>query len=75
MSNALQLEPLWTADDLAGFLKCSRSSIYQRTAPGAKYPIPCLRLGGLLRFDPAEIRAWVREPSRVATVLTLAKVK
>lgn len=72
----MQLEPLWTADDLAAYLKCSRSSVYQRTAPGAKFPIPCLRLGGLLRFDPAVIREWVQGVMpRSAPVLSLTRAK
>lgn len=59
MTNAEPLpafETLWTAVDLARFLKCSRSLVYQKAEAGL---LPCLRLGGLLRFDPAEIRRWL----------------
>ena len=50
-------EALWTADDVAAYLKVSRSWVYQHAASGT---LPCLHAGGLLRFDPAVIRAWVR---------------
>ena len=46
---------LWTADDVATFSKTSRSWVYQKSASGQ---LPCLKIGGLLRFDPAAIRAF-----------------
>jgi excisionase family DNA binding protein len=50
-------EPLWTARDVAAYLKVSRSWVYQHAASGL---LPCLHVGGLRRFDPAAIRARVR---------------
>lgn len=42
---------------VAEFLGVSRSWVYQATASGV---IPCVRIGALVRFDPAVIKAWVR---------------
>ena len=46
---------LWTAADVARYLKTSRSWVYQATASGK---LPSIRVGHLRRFDPARIRAW-----------------
>jgi excisionase family DNA binding protein len=46
---------LWTAVDVAHFLQVSRSWVYQKAESGL---LPCLRIGGLLRFDPDAIRAY-----------------
>ncbi len=48
---------LWDANDVASYLKASRSWVYQRAEAGQ---LPCLRIGGLLRFDPAAVRAHAR---------------
>ncbi len=48
---------LWTADDVARFLSASRSWVYQRAEAGL---LPCLRIGGLLRFEPKVIKAHAR---------------
>ena len=48
------LDELWTAADVARFLKTSRSWVYHRAQAGF---LPCVKIGGLLRFDPAAIRA------------------
>ena len=48
---------LWDANDVARYLKVSRSWVYQRAEAGV---LPCLRVGGLLRFDPATVRAFAR---------------
>lgn len=48
---------LWTADQTAAFLACSKSSVYGKAESGE---LPCLRVGGLLRFDPGEVRKWAR---------------
>lgn len=65
-------EGLWDARDVATFLKVSRSWVYQRTERGA---LPCLRVGGLVRFEPAAIRAWARgeqpAPTPTARVIPL----
>jgi predicted DNA-binding transcriptional regulator AlpA len=48
-------ESLWTASEVAAFLRASRSWVYQHAEDGT---LPCLRIHGLLRFDPAQIRAF-----------------
>ena len=40
---------------MARYLKVSRSWVYQKAEAGL---LPCLKIGGLLRFDPATVRAW-----------------
>lgn len=50
-------DTLWDANDVARYLKASRSWVYQRAEAGL---IPYFRIGGLLRFDPPTIRAWAR---------------
>ena len=52
-----QAPELWDANDVARYLKVSRSWVYQRAEAGL---LPCLRLGGLLRFEPEKVRAFAR---------------
>jgi excisionase family DNA binding protein len=49
---------LWDANDVARYLKVSRSWVYHRAEAGL---LPYLRVGALLRFEPAAVRAHVRE--------------
>jgi excisionase family DNA binding protein len=64
-------EPLWNAVDVARFLKASRSWVYQKAEAGV---LPCLRLGGLLRFDPETVRAWARgQPLPAARIVPLSR--
>ncbi len=49
---------LWDANDVAKYLKVSRSWVYHRAEAGL---LPHLRVGGLLRFDPATVRAFARK--------------
>ncbi|MBI5509039.1 MAG: helix-turn-helix domain-containing protein [Deltaproteobacteria bacterium] len=58
-------EGLWDATDVGAYVKASRSWVYQKAESGE---LPCLRLGGLLRFDPEAVRAWVRDREHRATV-------
>jgi len=50
-------EGLWDAKDVAAFVKASRSWVYQQAEAGV---LPCLRVCGLLRFEPGAVRAFVR---------------
>lgn len=52
---AVPAEPLWDAKDVAAFLKVSRSWVYQHAESGT---LPSVRIGGLRRFIPAQIRAY-----------------
>jgi excisionase family DNA binding protein len=58
-------EGLWTVRDLADHLKASRSWVYARAESGE---LPCIRLGGLLRFNPAAIRKWVEQQQGASVV-------
>ncbi|HZZ86682.1 MAG TPA: helix-turn-helix domain-containing protein [Anaeromyxobacteraceae bacterium] len=44
---------LWTAEDVARWAKTSRSWVYQHAAAGL---IPCIKVGGLLRFEPQAVK-------------------
>jgi excisionase family DNA binding protein len=54
-----QIEPLWTVEDVARFLGIPVNTLYQwryrRTGPRAS------RVGRHLRYDPADVRAWLSE--------------
>ena len=62
------VEGLWDAVDVAGYLKCSRSWVYQKAESGV---LPSLRVLGLLRFDPAVVKAFARGQRPGAKVLAL----
>jgi excisionase family DNA binding protein len=65
------LDGLWDANDVARYLKVSRSWVYHRAEAGQ---LPCVRVGGLLRFDPATIRASARgEVTATRRVVAFAK--
>jgi excisionase family DNA binding protein len=57
-------ERLWDANDVARYLKVSRSWVYHRAEAGL---LPLRRIGGLLRFDPAAIRAYAQNDGVVAS--------
>lgn len=54
LGTALREDRLWDALDVARFLGVSRNSVYAQVDAGT---LPCVRIGGLLKFDPAKIRA------------------
>ena len=53
-----QAEPnhLWSADDVAAYLRTSRSWVYKAAADGT---LPSVRIGSVLRFLPASVEALV----------------
>jgi predicted DNA-binding transcriptional regulator AlpA len=59
-------EQVWKVKDVAEFLQASESWVRHAAAGGR---LPCTKLGGLLRFDPAEIRALVRGEASPARAL------
>lgn len=61
-----EVRDLWDANDVARYLKVSRSWVYQRAEAGL---LPCLHVGGLLRFDPATVRAFARGEVQPPNVL------
>lgn len=62
-------EGLWDAMDVARYVKASRSWVYKQSEAGL---IPSLRIGGLLRFEPDAVKAFVRRgkspPSKVVPI-------
>lgn len=50
-------EALWNALDVAAYLKVSRSWVYLHAEDGS---IPSVRIGGLRRFLPDQVRAYAR---------------
>jgi excisionase family DNA binding protein len=59
---------LWTWREVARALKASRSWVYSKAARGE---LPSLRVGGMLRFDPAAIRRFATTPAQGGTVVPL----
>ena len=59
---ARTIEPLWTAEDVSVFLGVPISTLYQwrcrRIGPRAS------RVGRHLRYDPADVRAWLAKQAR-----------
>ncbi len=49
---------LWKVQDVARYLAVGKSWVYDRAASGL---LPSLHVGGLLRFDPEAVAAWVRQ--------------
>ncbi len=50
------MESLWTVVEVAAYLKVSKSWVYHRVAAGE---LPYLKIGNLVRFEPAAVRAFV----------------
>ncbi len=48
-------EPLWTAEDVAAFLRVSLSMVYKLRRTGR---LPAVRVGALFRFEPDVVRAF-----------------
>ena len=66
-----QSEPLWTAKDVAAFLRVSRAWVYLHIRLG---DLPYQRIGGLVRFFPQDIQAYARgEQPRAIPVLPLRR--
>ena len=66
MHPPLDREPLWTAKDVADYLRASRSWVYLHAEDGT---LPSLRIGGLRRFIPEQIRAFARGEAAPASNL------
>jgi excisionase family DNA binding protein len=56
---------LWTVNETATFLRCSRTQLYRLIADGL---VPYIRLGGHYVFRPAELEAWLDARQRHAGV-------
>jgi excisionase family DNA binding protein len=60
-------DALWTVNDIARVLKSSVSWVYKAAERGE---LPCIRIGAMLRFEPATIRAWL-DAKKVSSSLTV----
>jgi excisionase family DNA binding protein len=47
---------LWTAQEVAAFLRLNEQTVRRMAARG---DLPCVRVGGGLRFVPSDITRWV----------------
>jgi excisionase family DNA binding protein len=54
-------EQLWTTTEVADYLRVSRSWVYTQAEAGR---LPCLHVGGLLRFEPSAVEGWLRGTQR-----------
>jgi len=52
---------LLTVDELAKRWKISKSWIYARTMETGAGAMPRIKMGKYLRFDPAEVDAWLKK--------------
>lgn len=52
------LEPLLTVDEVAGLLRLRPSTVRAYAERGS---LPCVRLGGRLRFCPSDVSAWIAQ--------------
>lgn len=64
-------DTLWDVADVAAYLKTSRSWVYEKSkGVGA---IPTMRVGGLLRYEPEEVKAWARGERKSTNVVSLKR--
>lgn len=54
--------PLWSACHVAAHLALTRKCVYGLVARGV---LPVIRVGNRLRFDPDDIRDWLRRNRKV----------
>lgn len=54
---------LLTAEELAALLNVSEKTIYRWSKSGS---LPSVRLGALVRFEPATVSLWLRERGAAA---------
>ena len=54
LASILDEDRLWDTHDVARFLGVHRNWVYQQAEAGT---LPCVRMGGLVRFEPATVRA------------------
>jgi predicted DNA-binding transcriptional regulator AlpA len=52
------IDPLWNADDVAKVLRVPKATLYQWRYLGSGPKAS--KVGRHLRYDPAEVRAWVK---------------
>ena len=59
-----KITEIWTVDELAAFLKCSKRSVYELTRKrgqlGHEIPLPVLRLPCGMRFRRSDVEQWIQ---------------
>jgi len=68
----LRDDGMWDANEVSRYLQASRSWVYAQAEAGR---LPCVRIVGLLRFDPATIKALVRGEQPAATRIVAVPVR
>ena len=69
ITGAKSSNDLWDANDVARYIKASRSWVYHQAEAGK---LPHLRVGALLRFDPEAVKAFVHgQPAPGGKVLSM----
>ena len=58
-----EVPPLWTTTDMSRFLRCTERQIFELRKEG----MPTIKLGGLVRFDPSDVRTWMEKRSGYAS--------
>lgn len=56
---SLDVERMWTPADVSEFLQVPVATLYRWRYVGTG-PVAC-RVGKHVRYDPADVRAWLRE--------------
>lgn len=54
-------ETLWDVENVARYLRASRSWVYKAVERGE---LPAVRVGGMLRFRPEDLRSYVNGRTR-----------
>ena len=52
----VQMEALLTVREAAGLMRISERKLWDLTRHGG---LPCVRFGRAVRYDPADLRAWL----------------
>jgi excisionase family DNA binding protein len=60
---AKTLRLLWTCREAAAALNLSERTLWSLTKAGG---LPCVRIGRSVRYDPADIRAWIEAQKSMA---------
>lgn len=63
-------EPLWTHEETAKYLKVSPWTLHHLVSQGEGPPV--YRVGRNRRYDPSEVRAWLRRGTITTTMTTAA---
>jgi excisionase family DNA binding protein len=57
VTNVRKIDPLWTVEDVSGYLQVPVKTLYQWRHTG--YGPAARRIGRYIRYRPEDVRAWV----------------